>query len=92
VKWFRERAERDRFQEEVQILEAEFERTITSHGRMAEVWSELASRCSESKPGAAAYAHKKVGMYHQLQCDCKLAYKTALEKATIANNDSESAA
>lgn len=83
VKWFRDQAERDRFQEEVEILEAEFERTIKSHGRMAEVWTELAGHCSNL--GAAAYAHKKVAMYSQLQNDCKSAYAIALEQAAKIN-------
>lgn len=74
VKWFRDRADRNRHQEEVKILEAEFGRTIVSHRRMAKVWGELAGR---SKLGAAAYAHKKVEMYRKLQNDCETAYKTA---------------
>lgn len=79
VKWFCEWAERDRFQEEVEIFEAEFERTIASHSHMAQVWMELADRCTH--PGAAAYARKKVWMYHRLQADCESVYKAAKEKA-----------
>lgn len=90
VKWFHDRAERDRFQEEVEILEAEFERTTISHGRMAEVWTELAGCCS--KPGAAAYAYKKVSMYNKLQNDCQLAYAIAREKAATLNIQMEPAA
>ena len=87
MKWFWDHADRDRFREEVEILEAEFERTIISHRRMAEVWTELAGRCS--KPAAAAYAHKKVSMYDKLQNDCKLAYAVARKKAATLNMQTE---
>lgn len=78
VKWFRERADRDRFREEVDILEAEFERTIISHSRMAEVWSELATKCS--LPGATAYAYKKAEMYQGLSKECSLTYDAVRKK------------
>ena len=68
VKWFRDRADHDRFREEVQTLEAEFDRTIISHQRMAEVWCQLAGE--GSGPGSAAYAHKKAEMYHGLANQC----------------------
>ena len=68
VKWFRDRADRDRCREEVQILEAEFDRTIISHQRMAEVWCQLAGEASG--PGSTAYAHKKAKMYHGLANQC----------------------
>ena len=68
VKWFRDRADRDRFHEEVQILEAEFDRTIISYQCMAEVWCQLVGEAS--RPGSAAYAHKKAEMYHGLANQC----------------------
>ena len=83
VKWFRDRADRNRFREEVDILEAEFERTTLSHRRMAEVWTQLAD--TPTHPGSAAYAHKKVAMYSQLQNNCKSAYAIALEQAAKIN-------
>ena len=79
VKWFRDRADRDRVREEVEILEAEFERTVLSHTRMADVWTQLAG--AASGPGAAAYAHKKTCMYRGLAKECSEAYGIALKKA-----------
>jgi hypothetical protein len=77
VKWFRERADRDRFREEVQILEAEFERAIISFRRMSDVWTQLTSKVAT--PGSAAYAHRKAIMYRGLEEDCVQAY-TAVRK------------
>lgn len=79
VKWFRDRADRDRFREEVEILEAEFERTVLSHTRMADVWTQLAD--ASSGPGAEAYAHKKACMYRGLANECSEAYDIARKKA-----------
>jgi hypothetical protein len=69
VKWFHERASRDRWQEEVEILDAEFECTIISHLRMADVWHKLAVDCG-NRCGAAAYAWKKYVMYTDLAENC----------------------
>ena len=60
VKWFRDRADRDRFREEVEILEAEFQRTVISFGRMSEVWSQMAT--DATGPGSVAYAHRKAAI------------------------------
>jgi hypothetical protein len=68
VKWFRDCADHDHFCEEVQILEAEFDRTIVSHQRMAEVWCQLVGEAS--RPGSTANAHKKAEMYHGLANQC----------------------
>jgi hypothetical protein len=83
VKWFRDRADRDRFREEVQILQAEFERTVVSHKRMAEVWTQLAD--TVSCPGAVAYAHKKAEMYDGLAQECSKAYEVARKEAGSVN-------
>lgn len=81
VKWFRDRAERDRLREEIDILNAEFDRTEKSHTRMAEVWTQLAN--SSSCPGASAYAQRTAHMYSKLARDCLHVYgstKDRLEK------------
>ena len=72
VKWFRDRADRDRFCEEVEILEAEFQRTVISFGRMSEVWLQMAT--DATGPSSAAYAHRKAAMYQGLEEECKQAY------------------
>jgi len=88
VKWFRERANRDRHREEVEILEADFERTALSHSRMAEVWDQLAESCID-KPGASgsAYARKKVGMYTGLAIECSKKSTDAKRIADKADSD-----
>jgi hypothetical protein len=82
VKWFRDRANRDRLKEEKEILEAEFERTIESRARLADAWSQLAIRHSSEHPGAAAYASQQSSMYSMLGEDCQVLYKRAQKKAT----------
>jgi hypothetical protein len=89
VKWFRERANRDRLREETEILEAEFERTTASHTCMANVWNQLADRCIRN-PGAAAYACKKVAMYTQLAAECTHMYQDA--KRAVAKADLQASA
>lgn len=87
VKWFRERANRDRYREEVEILEADFERTIFSHFRMAEVWTAMAENCIK-EPGAAAYARKKAVMYQNLSNEASKMYTDAKAAADKADKNS----
>ena len=79
VKWFRDRADRERFREEVEILEAEFERTITSFNRMSDIWTQLAS--GVTGPGSAAYAQRKAVMYQGLVEECEQAYSVVQKRA-----------
>jgi hypothetical protein len=69
VKWFSKQASQDHRREEVEILIAEFERTIVSHSQMADVWRKLAINCG-MRCGAAAYAWKKHVMYTDLAKHC----------------------
>jgi len=85
VKWFCERANRDRHREEIEILEADFERTALSHSRMAEVWRQLAERCVD-KPGASAYARRKVIMYSGLATECSKKFVDAKRIADKADS------
>ena len=85
VKWFRERANRDRVQEETEILEADFERTVISHSRMANVWTQMADQCTQ-QPGAAAYARKKAVMYRNLSNEASTLYADAKEEADKADS------
>ncbi|KAG6847801.1 hypothetical protein H0H93_005915 [Arthromyces matolae] len=64
VKWFRDRAARDRSREEKELLKEEFRRTVLSFKRMAEVWDSISS-CQS--PGSSAYAAKRSAMYYKLQ-------------------------
>lgn len=71
VQWFRARAERDRWREEVEILEAERRRIEKSHRRLAENWNILAKRhgCDSARPqrhpGVAAYAYRQAKTVHE---------------------------
>jgi len=55
---------------EVEILDAEFERTITSHTQMADVGHKLALDFGD-RIGAAAYAWMKHMMYNDLAENCE---------------------
>ena len=85
VKWFRDRADQDRFREEVEILEAEFEQTIKSVMQMLDVWSQLAS--GETSPGIAAYTQRKAMMYRSLVEECKHAYAVHQKRAGCTSLD-----
>jgi hypothetical protein len=89
VKWFCERANRDRWQEETKILEAEFEQTTVLHTHMVNVWNQLADHCIQS-PGVAAYARQKVAMYTQLAAECAHMYQDA--KHTVRKVDLQASA
>ncbi|KAK7013685.1 hypothetical protein R3P38DRAFT_3322377 [Favolaschia claudopus] len=73
VKWFRDRALRDRAVEEQETLEAEVERTIASFRRYCDIWEEIASSKQDAgvSGGAVAYAHKQAAMYDRLRVDCE---------------------
>ena len=72
MKWFHDRADRDQFCEEVEILEAEFQRPVISFGWMSEVWSQMAT--DDMGLGSAAYGYRKAAMYKGLEEECKQAY------------------
>ena len=80
VKWFRDRAARDRSREEKEVLEEEFRRTQVSFNNMTAVWTELVS-CSQRAPGSAAYAYKQAAMYRGLARGCEEWHEKALKKA-----------
>lgn len=60
VRWFRARANRDRFREEVDILHAELERTKATFARMKTVWEGLSARIKAGGEGAAAHSQSRV--------------------------------
>ncbi|GLB34092.1 hypothetical protein LshimejAT787_0109760 [Lyophyllum shimeji] len=87
VKWFRDRAARDRSREEKEILEEEFRRSVTSFQRMSQVWTELAKDAKESRVGYGAYGYRQAAMYGKLADDCNTIWQNAI-KAT--NNEGRS--
>jgi hypothetical protein len=77
VKWFRDRAARDRAREELEILKAEFERTKLSFTKMSDVWTTLAAKDATCR-SSAAYAHKQASLYDALAEDCRKMYDKAI--------------
>lgn len=67
MRWFRERALRDRAIEEVETVEAEFGRVIEWFRKNSEIWERMAEGASG---GAKAYAHKQAEMYRGLGEEC----------------------
>jgi len=67
-----------RWQEEVEILEEEFRRTIRSFERMGEIWTALGER--STKQGYAAFAFQKAAMYLDMATDGR-------EKFSIAGGE-----
>ena len=75
VKWFRDRAARDRALEEKEILESEFDHVLRSFSRMAEVWKVLAER--NALAGYHSYASRQASMYDAFYHRCRDLYLKA---------------
>ncbi|KAJ7715352.1 hypothetical protein B0H16DRAFT_1339967 [Mycena metata] len=67
MRWFRERALRDRAIEEVETVEAEFGRVIAWFRKNSEIWERMAEGASG---GAKAYTHKQAERYRELGEEC----------------------
>ena len=76
VQWFRDRAQMQCWEEEVEILEEEFCRTIRSFDRMAEMWTQLANTPITAM-GYAPYTFRHAQMYHDMAEDCRRKFKAA---------------
>nr|GAT45633.1 predicted protein [Mycena chlorophos] len=75
VQWFRARASRDRMDEELEILEAEFSRSIRSFSKMRDVWTAMAEQKNlvpdnPDELGWRAYAFRQAAMYERLRAEC----------------------
>lgn len=81
VKWFRDRAARDRAREEKEILEEEFRRIIAYFGTMSKVWTALAESSEvRNQAGYSAYAYKQAAMYAKLKANSEGSWRTAKMK------------
>ena len=65
VEWLRARAEKTRYDEEVNILHAEFRCVIKAFKQMSIVWCSAADQ--DISPGARAYAKQKGAMYSRMR-------------------------
>jgi hypothetical protein len=100
VKYFRDRAARDRAKEEKELLEAEMDRVVSSFSRMKAAWHTMAEDVSE-KPGCqcsnlngnrcihiharTAYAFKQVEMHVRFENDAEEKRKYAKDKEDSYN-------
>ncbi|KAJ7073391.1 hypothetical protein B0H15DRAFT_963765 [Mycena belliarum] len=89
VKWFRDRANRDRAVEQKETVEEEFRRTIASFNKNASAWKALEDG-SSPRSGRAAYAHLKHVMYMQLAEEC-LAVQNSAEALSEKDRIAEEA-
>ena len=76
VKWFRDRAARDRALEEKEILECEFQRVQRSFSKMADVWKALAKQ--DTRSGYHSYAYRQASMHVALNTHCQDLYLKAV--------------
>lgn len=74
VQWFRAKAAKDRADEAVNKLWAEFRRTCMGYGAYAEVWRAAAMGC---EGGERAYAHKTAAMWDHMKKACEVEYDAA---------------
>ncbi|KAJ7857401.1 hypothetical protein B0H13DRAFT_1902265 [Mycena leptocephala] len=77
VKWFQDRALRDRAVEEAETLEEEFGRATTWFSASSDVWTVLGDE--EPEAGAKAYAYKQATMYKKLGEKVSAAWASAPE-------------
>lgn len=72
VRWFRARAARDRYKEELEILDEEFRRTQHSFTRTSEIWKKIGEKTFALKKGCRvasgyrAFAHQQATIYARL--------------------------
>ena len=74
IEWFRARAEKDRHNENVNQLHADFRHTITAYSKMSVLWTAASNRPELSR-GARAYAHQKAAMFKEMESTSAAMYK-----------------
>jgi hypothetical protein len=68
VNWLRAKARRDRWQEELKIVESEMEWTLRYYGFLKEIWSERAEWSVKCKlEGHKSYAEKQMWLWGKMQ-------------------------
>lgn len=64
VQWIRQRAARDRYKEEVELLEEELRRLIRGFARLRDIWGTLsAQELAKASPSRSAFAARKQKLY-----------------------------
>lgn len=87
IQWFRAEAEMQRWQEEVERMQAKFMRCIRSFSRMEDAWMNVATSAPD-KAGHAAYAKRQAAMWARMKRECRMKFTEAgyspdLEKGEI---------
>lgn len=84
VRWFRTRAARDRYKEELEILDEEFKRTHCSFTRMKTMWMEIGRAQFNIRQGDShlargyhAFACRQAAMYEKLANNASDHWRTA---------------
>ncbi|KAJ3543837.1 hypothetical protein NMY22_g2997 [Coprinellus aureogranulatus] len=82
VTWLRDKARRDRWREEVEILRSEMDWSINYFRTKARHWRELGK--SYSGPGKEEYAHSRAEFWQHLESAAQAAFEPYLEKGADA--------
>jgi hypothetical protein len=85
------RAAYDRFLEEKEILEAEYERTVAWFTKTSDNWSSIADDIVGATGGSVAFAREKSAMYRALagQCEFEWQRKRFTKPVKRPNPDSD---
>ena len=82
VRWFRARADMERWQEEVIILREEFRRTYRTFMFFSNAWRKSGLQFAESKVGYHAYALGRASIYLASAVQCKEHFES-IEKEVL---------
>lgn len=78
VRWFRARAARDRYREELEILDEEFRRTWRSFTQMSVIWKTIGDRqFTEQMDNHRLASGYRAFAYRQADIYARLAHNTA---------------
>jgi hypothetical protein len=75
VRWFRAKADVERWEEEERILRKEFEFTYHTFKFLSEAWIKTITTRSDAAPGYVAYAHERAEMFEKMANDCSAAFE-----------------
>ncbi|KAF9541334.1 hypothetical protein CPC08DRAFT_650609 [Agrocybe pediades] len=76
IQWFRAEAEMRRWQEEHEIVQAQFVRCIRAFHTMSEVWTRM-SEDATTRHGHQCYARKMAGRYSKLEIEARGKFASA---------------
>lgn len=75
----------EQWKEELEILDAELERTVAWFATMSDLWNTLADSTISSKPGYSEYAYQKADMHARRSADAKAKHQWAIKTISEAN-------